>query len=298
MLSDEELITAKEKEDVFKRERESALQQIDSAKKRLLDKTGFEKGMWNVQTIGEEGLGCQSTLSHLIVPPSDLDDEPRRRAPVVMGLENVADVGTLHEKLMVLWSQLQMSVVDRMSIMVKYSSKTFLESVINAFQENSSAEGPLYAILFLWEGVVKAILEREDCLARLEEFERVASDPTRYFVKVCGCILFLRRRMLMLFAWHFSTHSFSTVTLPQLLMFKLLSLLFYLASSAFSWFIFQGDAAAASNRLAEARNRARLQRELKSISARVTVFLDKIQQRLGDQVIFAGRTYRYRRLCR
>jgi hypothetical protein len=185
MMTDEELISAREKEIAIRREREAAIQCINDAKLHLTEKTSFKRGVWNVKTIGDDGLGS-SSLRNLVVPPPE-DDEIRRRSAVVapvMGLQSVADLDTLHEKLSELWIKLQLSPIDRMALMTKYSSKEFIESIINAFASNKTFEGPLYEILYLWEGVVSAILKREDCLARMEEFERVSSDPARYFMKV------------------------------------------------------------------------------------------------------------------
>ena len=188
MLSDTELVAIKDKEEALRKEREAAVRHIIDAQQKLKEKTAFQRGFWNVQTIGQEGLGGHSSVNGLIVPP-DEDSEAAIDATL-----SVTDIETLHTKLNEIWKKLLMPPVTRMSMMIKYSSKKFMASIIEAFRTNQSPMGPLNETVALWEGVGDAILRREECLGRLEEFERTASDPARYFIKVpMRCpLMFLR----------------------------------------------------------------------------------------------------------
>jgi hypothetical protein len=246
MLSDAELIAIKDKEEALRKEREAAVQHIIDAQQKLKEKTSFKRGFWNVQTIGQDGLAGHSSVNGLVVPP-DEDSEA-----VVDQELSITDMETLHAKLNALWTKLLMPPIARMTLMIKYSSKTFAASIIEAFRTNQSPTGPLNETLALWESVTNAVLRREECLGRLEVFERTASDPARYFAKVVWSV-----------------------------MFGLLRLMYR-----------QGDPEAASKRLTESRDRGKLHRELKRLSQEALTYIDLVFQRLGDRVTFGDRDYK------
>ena len=56
---------------------------------------------------------------------------------------------------------------------------------------------------------------------------------------------------------------------------------------------FKGDSETASKRLTEARDRGRLQRELKQLTKSATEYIELVLQRLGDHVTYANRDYMY-----
>ena len=167
MLSDEELLAAKQAEDQAIIERDHAVAKVAVVRDQIAKKTGFEKGQWNVNTVNG-GLGAQSAFEGL----------------ALTGENSSVSVEAFHARLFQLWDKLKMSAMEKMNLAIKYSSKKFLTQVINSFHDHIDSAGPLEETIILWEGMVDAILRREECLKRLEIFERVASDPARYFVKV------------------------------------------------------------------------------------------------------------------
>ncbi len=185
MLTDEELFKLKEQEAQARREREATMARLELVQTKLAEKTQFEKGMWNVNTVGEEGLGSHQSMQVL---PDAAEGVPSRLLFQHSSLKSMED---LHDRLNDLWVKLRMTPVERINLTIKYSSKAFLSSTLSTFDgDNKDGLGPLSATLVAWERVTEGILTREECLSRLEAFERVASDPARHFVKV-RLILFL-----------------------------------------------------------------------------------------------------------
>ncbi|XP_070542680.1 coiled-coil domain-containing protein 87-like isoform X2 [Ptychodera flava] len=76
---------------------------------------------------------------------------------------------TPQERLEAIWSSLQMSDKLKLDMAIKYSSDQYID------QLDESIEA--------WEKATEVIIQRETLIAKLESFERLASDPDRFFQK-------------------------------------------------------------------------------------------------------------------
>eukprot|EP00042_Codosiga_hollandica_P046278 m.484789 g.484789 ORF g.484789 m.484789 type:complete len:1024 (+) comp57204_c0_seq7:3448-6519(+) len=229
MLTDEELFMVKANEAKLRVEKEATMKRLSMAQAKLTEKTQFEKGLWNVNTIGQEGLGAHQEISVFASNDTVTDTLLFRH----VDLKNVTD---LHARLNNIWLKLQVPALERMNLAIKYSSKSFLESALSTtLEENVTGLGKLNHTLTIWETVAECILAREECLKRLEVFERVASDPARHFSK--------------------------------------------------------GDPGMAQARLTESRDRSKLHRELKGLTATTDAALKQLLRICNDRVLFKGRDY-------
>uniref|UniRef100_A0A8C2MSR3 Coiled-coil domain-containing protein 87 n=1 Tax=Cricetulus griseus TaxID=10029 RepID=A0A8C2MSR3_CRIGR len=109
-------------------------------------------------------------------PPPLLEDEEPDFVPGEWNWSSVledrpgkASILNLQQRLERLWDALEVPVQSRLDMVIKYSSKARLQQ--------------LPALIRAWERVLKPIQKRELLLARLEWFERQASDPNRFFQK-------------------------------------------------------------------------------------------------------------------
>lgn len=75
-------------------------------------------------------------------------------------------------RLEAVWNSLQMPDALRLDMAIKYSCGEFFSRLIEAMER--------------WEQAAELILRREGLLVKLEQFERSASDPNRFFEKVKG----------------------------------------------------------------------------------------------------------------
>ncbi|XP_069138064.1 coiled-coil domain-containing protein 87-like isoform X3 [Argopecten irradians] len=73
------------------------------------------------------------------------------------------------DRLEKVWKSLEMPDSHRLDMAIKYSCNEFYSR--------------LFEVIDRWEKVTEFILKREDLLAKLEKFERNASDPNRFFEK-------------------------------------------------------------------------------------------------------------------
>ncbi|CAH1796761.1 unnamed protein product [Owenia fusiformis] len=67
------------------------------------------------------------------------------------------------------WASLQMPDAQKLDMAIKYSSHDHFENLERSIEE--------------WERATRLVLQREELIARLEKFEREASDPNRFFDK-------------------------------------------------------------------------------------------------------------------
>ncbi|KAM6158805.1 coiled-coil domain-containing protein 87 [Rhynchocyon petersi] len=107
----------------------------------------FVPGQWDCKTVLQHGLG---TARHCFLAEYD-------------------KIPSLQRRLEQLWNVLEFPYKDRLDMAIKYSSNIQL--------------GQLPALLNAWEQVLQPIKLREMLLARLEWFERQASNPNRFFQK-------------------------------------------------------------------------------------------------------------------
>lgn len=68
-----------------------------------------------------------------------------------------------------IWTLLRMSDSEKLDMAIKYSTDEYQANLLPAIDE--------------WEKAADLIIEREKCIFELENFERTASDPNRFFLK-------------------------------------------------------------------------------------------------------------------
>ncbi|CAD5115851.1 DgyrCDS4792 [Dimorphilus gyrociliatus] len=173
-------------------ERQSRIEQVERQKSWMAEKERYEPGMWNVQSVLLGGLGATqpesvskketSQIETITVPSrSQMSGKTRvfsRRTAKSSTrdlTEITIDETTIEEKkqqeiqkrLESIWIKLHLPESERLDMAIKYSSKKETEI--------------LYTALDLWEKATELTVERELIVAKLENFERTASDPNRYF---------------------------------------------------------------------------------------------------------------------
>eukprot|EP00730_Choanoeca_flexa_P018981 TRINITY_DN9258_c0_g1_i3.p1 TRINITY_DN9258_c0_g1~~TRINITY_DN9258_c0_g1_i3.p1 ORF type:complete len:985 (+),score=215.98 TRINITY_DN9258_c0_g1_i3:59-3013(+) len=170
----------------------------------LSKKQAFQKGTWNVNSIQIGGLGgeaADAAVEQVLREQSaDLDELKlvQTEAEQARQLEYAA----LTSRLEAVWRALKMPAKDRIGMAIKYSGARYqhpcdLDNTMRRQRlpegkaSNNEEEGmvtdtltvfpALRQAVDLWEAVAMAINHREDCLARMETFEKAASDPARHF---------------------------------------------------------------------------------------------------------------------
>ncbi|KAI8903372.1 hypothetical protein EDD86DRAFT_195794 [Gorgonomyces haynaldii] len=128
------------------RERQEENRRLEEKQKEIDEIFKHKKDKWN--------LGVLEYMEHLNEPPE-------KEAPLLAHQE-------LQQELEVLWSELKMPNDQKLDMAIKYGS--------HKSQKLKSA-------IELWKEVVKLITEREQLLVKIEEFEKVSSNPERLFVK-------------------------------------------------------------------------------------------------------------------
>ncbi|XP_061173922.1 coiled-coil domain-containing protein 87-like isoform X3 [Saccostrea echinata] len=191
------------------KEREKKIEELKQEKNK------YEEGMWNVNSILMGGLGKDPVLTE----PQDDDDASssrkksadttksaktlqeraaaRHSAKLEKAGREVATTsraskvttitGTIskletdrteesgevqltpQERLEKVWGSLEMPDNLKLDMAIKYSTNDYYVKLYEAIEH--------------WEKVTDLILKREDLLAKLEKFERAASDPNRFFEK-------------------------------------------------------------------------------------------------------------------
>ncbi|XP_061109177.1 coiled-coil domain-containing protein 87 [Conger conger] len=139
------------------------LQQKESKKRKekidaLKSKKGeFETGLWNVNSVMLGGLGKDPELEER--------DKGSQRVQRPEGNQ-------LQMRLEKLWRALCFPEGMRQDMALKYSSSTHRDQLQEAIVE--------------WERTAQLIQQRETVLAQLEQFEKDASDPNRFFQQGYG----------------------------------------------------------------------------------------------------------------
>ncbi|KAJ3025920.1 Coiled-coil domain-containing protein 87, partial [Rhizophlyctis rosea] len=170
----------KHREEDERRERERVEEEKQEKRRRML---AFQRGSWNVNIL--EYMAELRDASH---PPAGgpieletVDEEegevgrgggesPLRLSPVTPSLlPDSIDIRRSQEELERIWGRLRMPVDQKVDMAVKYGSHRFAHKLGMAIQH--------------WTAVSEHILTRETLLKEIEEFERTASDPSRFFQK-------------------------------------------------------------------------------------------------------------------
>ncbi|XP_069138067.1 coiled-coil domain-containing protein 87-like isoform X6 [Argopecten irradians] len=195
------------------RERERKINELKEVKNK------YEEGMWNVNTILMGGLGKDPAL---IDEDDDASSKRQKSADTTKSAKTLQEraaarhsaklqektstrdfiqsrqsrqskvtsvTGTMskmdterseesagadaplspQDRLEKVWKSLEMPDSHRLDMAIKYSCNEFYSR--------------LFEVIDRWEKVTEFILKREDLLAKLEKFERNASDPNRFFEK-------------------------------------------------------------------------------------------------------------------
>ncbi|XP_065911737.1 uncharacterized protein [Dysidea avara] len=122
-------------------------------------KYSYTAGQWNVNTVSMGGLGKDPDLS------SELEQEPP--ATDILTKEDL-DSSSYQARLEVIWKKLAFPEHLKIDMAIKYCSSAHnVKRLSKALQ--------------IWEEASELIEHREKLLKRLEQFERNASDPARYF---------------------------------------------------------------------------------------------------------------------
>ncbi|XP_057308857.1 coiled-coil domain-containing protein 87-like isoform X2 [Hydractinia symbiolongicarpus] len=139
------------------------LQERTKQKKELRAvKTKYEEGFWNVQTVLLGGLGKDPSVN--VVDIVHDDSETRKNEKNL-----TSSYILLQERLEHIWTALKMSEEKRLDMAMKYKSLEAIDTLSESLKH--------------WEDVTSLIVEREGYMAKLEHFERTASDPNRFFEK-------------------------------------------------------------------------------------------------------------------
>ncbi|XP_043092323.1 coiled-coil domain-containing protein 87 isoform X2 [Puntigrus tetrazona] len=122
-------------------------------------KQEFVPGFWNINTIEMGGLG-RDPEQHEKNPEEEIKDASE-------GQKGLLDGEQLQVRLERVWDALLLPEGQRLDMAIKYSSHEYRDHL----QEAIAA----------WEQAARLIQKRELLLSRLEDFERKASDPNRFF---------------------------------------------------------------------------------------------------------------------
>ncbi|XP_053319631.1 coiled-coil domain-containing protein 87 [Spea bombifrons] len=142
----------RKKKEERKRERDKKIAELRA------EKQNYTPGMWNINSVMLGGLGIDPDL-----PDTEHDIQEtlefQKRTSVSQEL--------LQKRINAVWNTLHVPEGMRLDMAIKYSSTEYQDLLPEAIE--------------MWEQAVKHIQKREQILAKLEMFERTASDPNRFF---------------------------------------------------------------------------------------------------------------------
>ncbi|XP_042153815.1 coiled-coil domain-containing protein 87 isoform X1 [Oncorhynchus tshawytscha] len=141
-------------------------------------KQEYVTGVWNVNTVLLGGLWKEPDLEEEEESPDEEISSPKQKAykrTVSEGSKEASRGGVMGEgdqvqsRLERIWTLLCLPDTYRLDMAIKYSSHARRDQL----EEATAA----------WERAARLIQQRESLLARLELFERDASDPNRFFLQ-------------------------------------------------------------------------------------------------------------------
>ncbi|CAM4564854.1 unnamed protein product [Leuciscus chuanchicus] len=138
-------------------------ERISSLRRR---KQEFVPGFWNINTIKMGGLGREPELDERH-PEEEIQDASVGGEEGEGPAAGLLDGEQIQVRLERVWNALRLPEGQRLDMAIKYSSHEYRDHL----QEAIAA----------WEEAARLILKRELLLSRLEDFEREASDPNRFF---------------------------------------------------------------------------------------------------------------------
>ncbi|KAL7857867.1 hypothetical protein AOLI_G00179690 [Acnodon oligacanthus] len=153
-----------EKRKMLQREKIRKQQEkMDSLKKQ---KRAYQSGLWNVSTVLMGGLWKEPV-------PDEVEGTDKEIQHVGTGedygtpVAQPADGEHVQARLERIWTILCLPETHRLDMAIKYSSHAYRDKL----EEATAA----------WEQAAQLIQQRERVLSQLEQFEKVASDPSRFF---------------------------------------------------------------------------------------------------------------------
>ncbi|XP_041709233.2 coiled-coil domain-containing protein 87 isoform X2 [Coregonus clupeaformis] len=140
-------------------------------------KQEYVTGLWNVNAVLLGGLWKEPELEEEEESPDEEITSPKQvyRRTVTVGSKEASGGGVVGEgdpvqsRLERIWTLLCLPDAHRLDMAIKYSSHAHRDQL-----EKATAA---------WERAARLIQQRESVLARLELFEREASDPNRFFLQ-------------------------------------------------------------------------------------------------------------------
>eukprot|EP00049_Salpingoeca_infusionum_P015163 m.291320 g.291320 ORF g.291320 m.291320 type:complete len:928 (+) comp15826_c0_seq3:148-2931(+) len=140
------------------------------------EKSSFVHGMWNCNTVQLGGLSADADdlAAEEFAGESQEDERQREFDSLQVRLQNV-------------WDVLRLTALQRLDKALQYSSSAYTQNQHSLDTRTARLKGQrllsLQHAVDLWEAAARAIQDREAVLADLEQFERVASDPARFFTR-------------------------------------------------------------------------------------------------------------------
>ncbi|XP_036431232.1 coiled-coil domain-containing protein 87 [Colossoma macropomum] len=138
-------------------------EKMDALKKQ---KQAYQSGLWNVNTVLMGGLWKEPV-------PDEVEGMEKEIQHVGTGEDHTVSVAEpvdgeqVQARLEKIWTILCLPETQRLDMAIKYSSHAHRDKL----EEATAA----------WEQAAQLIQQRERVLSQLEQFEKVASDPSRFF---------------------------------------------------------------------------------------------------------------------
>ncbi|CAH2277403.1 Hypothetical predicted protein [Pelobates cultripes] len=153
-------LALKKMEEELKRERDKKIADLRA------EKQNYMPGMWNINSVMLGGLGSDPSLQDQVFV---CGVEDAKGSMVVDTAPPGRACCGLKKKINAIWKALHVPEALRLDMAIKYSSAEYQDCLPQAME--------------MWEKAVNIIQKREEILAELEQFEREASDPNRFFQK-------------------------------------------------------------------------------------------------------------------
>ncbi|CAF4228060.1 unnamed protein product, partial [Rotaria sp. Silwood2] len=260
-------------------ERNRALKEREDKIAELKErKNKFEQGVWNAESVSLGGLGHDPVLNSEDDPIVQFEQDLEKRKPkskrinlfdpvahekalsskqfLTTILNNVKH-DNVQKRLEQIWKLLKMTDNDRLHMAVKYSTIEYEKKIESA--------------LDAWEFIAQLIVQREKFINDLENFERTASDPNRFFEPG------------NLFQGKFDYQTMNSI-LKRI--FPDVNLLF-----SRDLVSFRCPMGSSKMRLSESRRRTYLYNQLSILEKQITEQWNKIKTSFGDTVTYNGRNY-------
>ncbi|KAM4676010.1 LOW QUALITY PROTEIN: coiled-coil domain-containing protein 87 [Discoglossus pictus] len=149
-------IALMKKQEEQKRKREKKIADLRAEKQNHIP------GMWNINSVMLGGLGRDPVLS-------DEEQDIEKVLEIPLQKQPSMPHELYQQRINAVWDILRLSHEQRLDMAIKYCSNEY--------------QGLLEKAIRMWEKTATLVKRREELLAKLEMFEREASDPNRFFQK-------------------------------------------------------------------------------------------------------------------